>query len=87
VPGRREAPDGAIGVGSAAEVREPQRPIRPDRAGGGRAGAVFRLARGRVCPQVSCGGEGVTMLASLPELLREADFVSLHAPLRNRPQG
>ncbi len=33
-------------------------------------------------PQVSWGGEGVTMLASLPELLREADFVSLHAPLQ-----
>jgi D-3-phosphoglycerate dehydrogenase / 2-oxoglutarate reductase len=33
-------------------------------------------------PQVTWGGEGVTMLASLPELLKEADFVSLHAPLQ-----
>jgi D-3-phosphoglycerate dehydrogenase len=33
-------------------------------------------------PQVSWGGEAVTMLASLPDLLREADFVSLHAPLQ-----
>jgi D-3-phosphoglycerate dehydrogenase len=33
-------------------------------------------------PQVSWGGESVTMLASLPDLLREADFVSLHAPLQ-----
>jgi D-3-phosphoglycerate dehydrogenase / 2-oxoglutarate reductase len=33
-------------------------------------------------PQVSWGGEAVTMLASLEDLLREADFVSLHAPLQ-----
>lgn len=33
-------------------------------------------------PQVSFGGEGVTMLANLPELLEQADFVSLHAPLQ-----
>jgi D-3-phosphoglycerate dehydrogenase len=33
-------------------------------------------------PQVSWGGEAVTMVASLPDLLREADFVSLHAPLQ-----
>jgi D-3-phosphoglycerate dehydrogenase len=32
-------------------------------------------------PQVTWS-EGVTMLVSLPELLRKADFVSLHAPLR-----
>jgi D-3-phosphoglycerate dehydrogenase / 2-oxoglutarate reductase len=33
-------------------------------------------------PQVTWGGEAATMVASLRDLLREADFVSLHAPLR-----
>jgi phosphoglycerate dehydrogenase-like enzyme len=33
-------------------------------------------------PQVPWGGEAAAMLASLPELLRGADFVSLHLPLR-----
>jgi D-3-phosphoglycerate dehydrogenase len=33
-------------------------------------------------PFVSRGGEAATMVASLRGLLREADFVSLHAPLR-----
>jgi D-3-phosphoglycerate dehydrogenase len=33
-------------------------------------------------PQVSWGGEAITMVTSLIELLREADFVSLHVPLR-----
>jgi D-3-phosphoglycerate dehydrogenase len=33
-------------------------------------------------PQVSWGGEGVTMAASLPELLRQAHLVSLHVPLQ-----
>jgi D-3-phosphoglycerate dehydrogenase / 2-oxoglutarate reductase len=33
-------------------------------------------------PQVTWGSEGIAMVASLRDLLREADFVSLHAPLR-----
>jgi D-3-phosphoglycerate dehydrogenase / 2-oxoglutarate reductase len=57
--------------------------------GFGRTGrAVAVRARGfglRVIaydPFVSRGGEAATMVASLRGLLREADFVSLHAPLR-----
>jgi phosphoglycerate dehydrogenase-like enzyme len=33
-------------------------------------------------PQVTWGGETATMVTSLRELLREADFVSMHAPLQ-----
>jgi D-3-phosphoglycerate dehydrogenase len=52
----------------------------------GRAVAVRAVGFGlRVIafdPLVSCGGEAVTMVSSLTQLLRQADFVSLHAPLR-----
>jgi D-3-phosphoglycerate dehydrogenase / 2-oxoglutarate reductase len=33
-------------------------------------------------PRVPWSGDAATMVATLPELLQEADFVSLHAPLR-----
>ncbi len=38
-------------------------------------------------PRVSWGGEAVTMVTSLTQLLREADFVSLHAPLQRETAG
>jgi D-3-phosphoglycerate dehydrogenase len=88
VPGHELVRSGGWGVQALGNIRR-IRGRTLGLIGYGRTGrAVAERARGfglRVIaydPQVPWGGEAATMLASLAELLREADFVSLHAPLR-----
>jgi D-3-phosphoglycerate dehydrogenase / 2-oxoglutarate reductase len=88
VPGHELVRSGGWGVQALGNIRR-IRGRTLGLIGYGRTGrAVAERARGfglRVIaydPQVPWGGEAATMLASLRELLREADFVSLHAPLR-----
>jgi D-3-phosphoglycerate dehydrogenase / 2-oxoglutarate reductase len=88
VPGHELVRSGGWGVHELGRVRR-IRGRTLGLVGYGRTGrAVGERARSfglRVIaydPQVSWGGEAVTMLASLPDLLRQADFVSLHAPLQ-----
>jgi D-3-phosphoglycerate dehydrogenase / 2-oxoglutarate reductase len=90
VPGHELVRSGGWGVHELGRVRRIRgRTLgligygRTGRAVGTRARS-FGLQVIAYDPQVSWGGEGVTMLASLPELLRAADFVSLHAPLQKQ---
>jgi D-3-phosphoglycerate dehydrogenase / 2-oxoglutarate reductase len=89
VPGHELVRTGGWGVQALGDVRR-IRGRTLGLIGLGRTGrAVAERARGfglRVVsydPQVSWGGEAATMLATLPELLREADFISLHIPLQS----